>query len=40
MHPKELKIQDFTYELPTDKIAFEPASPRDSSKLLIYKKGE
>lgn len=37
MHPKELKIEDFTYDLPNEKIAFTPNNPRDSSKLLIYK---
>lgn len=40
MHPKELKIDDFTYDLPNDKIAYSPANPRDSSKLLLYKNGE
>lgn len=38
MHPKDLKIEDFTYELPDEKIAYNPVNPRDSSKLLIYKK--
>lgn len=39
MHPKDLKIEDFTYELPHEKIAYRPAQPRDSSKLLIYNHG-
>ena len=39
MHPKHLKIEDFTYELPNDKIAYNPKNPRDSSKLLVYKQG-
>lgn len=39
-HPKDLRIADFTYHLPEDKIAYAPASPRDSSKLLIYQNGE
>lgn len=39
MHPKELSIEDFTYALPSEKIALYPAHPRDSSKLLIYEKG-
>lgn len=39
MHPKELSIEDFTYELPDEKIALFPASPRDSSRLLIYNEG-
>ncbi|MCO5269465.1 MAG: S-adenosylmethionine:tRNA ribosyltransferase-isomerase [Brumimicrobium sp.] len=37
MHPKDLKIEDFTYELPDENIAYKPVEPRDSSKLLIYK---
>lgn len=40
MHPKYLKIEDFTYELPNDKIAYNPKNPRDSSKLLVYQQGE
>lgn len=39
MHPKNLSIEDFTYDLPAEKIALYPARPRDSSKLLIYEKG-
>lgn len=39
MHPKDLSINDFTYELPDDRIALFPAHPRDSAKLLIFKKG-
>jgi S-adenosylmethionine:tRNA ribosyltransferase-isomerase len=37
MHPKELKITDFSYSLPQEKIALFPLAQRDSSKLLIYK---
>ena len=37
MHPKYLKIEDFTYDLPAEKIAYNPVNPRDQSKLLIYK---
>lgn len=40
MHPKDLKIDDFTYALPNERIAYKPMSPRDLSKLLIYKNGE
>lgn len=40
MHPKDLKIDDFTYDLPDERIAYQPVTPRDSSKLLIYRKGE
>lgn len=39
MHPKDIKIEDFSYDLPKEKIAYHPAHPRDSSKLLIYKQG-
>ena len=37
--PKKIAIQDFTYELPAEKIALHPLSERDASKLLIYKNG-
>jgi len=40
MNPKDLSIDDFTYELPHEKIALYPAHPRDSSKLLIFNKGQ
>lgn len=40
MHPKDLKIEDFTYDLPNEKIAYNPANPRDASKLLVYKNGK
>ncbi|HRO41983.1 MAG TPA: S-adenosylmethionine:tRNA ribosyltransferase-isomerase [Flavipsychrobacter sp.] len=36
MHPKELKIEDFTYNLPDEKIAKHPLPRRDASKLLVY----
>lgn len=36
MHPKDLSILDFTYELPDEKIARYPVAERDLSKLLIY----
>lgn len=36
-HPKDISIQDFTYELPNEKIATHPLEKRDESKLLIYK---
>lgn len=32
-----ISITNFTYNLPDERIAKEPASPRDSSKLLVYK---
>ncbi|WP_300670650.1 S-adenosylmethionine:tRNA ribosyltransferase-isomerase [Soonwooa sp.] len=40
MHPRELKIENFTYDLPNENIAYNPANPRDSSKLLVYKNHE
>ena len=36
-HPKDISIQDFTYELPAEKIAAHPLEKRDESKLLVYK---
>lgn len=35
----EIRIEDFNYTLPDEKIAKYPLSLRDSSKLLIYKDG-
>ena len=37
MEPKNIRIQDFHYDLPNDRIAKYPLEERDSSKLLIYK---
>jgi S-adenosylmethionine:tRNA ribosyltransferase-isomerase len=39
MHPKDISILDFTYQLPDDKIALHPLEQRDASKLLVYKSG-
>ncbi len=39
MHPGQLSINDFTYNLPPDKIALYPLEKRDQSKLLIFKAG-
>lgn len=39
MHPKQIAITDFTYHLPSEKIALHPLEKRDQSKLLIYKEG-
>src|SRR5205814_10227720 len=36
MHPKNLSIHDYTYDLPEDRIAKFPLPERDASKLLIY----
>src|SRR5256885_16455698 len=40
MHPKDLSIADFTYVLPTERIAQFPLQERDQSKLLIYEEGK
>src|SRR5690348_4841680 len=34
-----LKTSDYSYELPTERIAFYPLPTRDTSKLLVYKGG-
>ena len=39
MHPKDLSINEFQYDLPEDKIAFFPLEERDTSKLLVYQNG-
>ncbi len=39
MHPKDISILDFTYQLPDDNIALHPLEQRDASKLLVYKSG-
>lgn len=36
----EIKITDYTYELPEGRIATHPLAERDQSKLLVYKEGE
>ncbi|MDR3679028.1 MAG: S-adenosylmethionine:tRNA ribosyltransferase-isomerase [Flavipsychrobacter sp.] len=40
MHPRDLKIEDFTYQLPDDRIAKYPLEERDAARLLIYKAGD
>lgn len=37
MHPKDISILDYTYELPNERIAKYPLKERDQSKLLVYK---
>lgn len=39
MHPKDIKIEDYNYTLPEEKIAAFPLPERDASRLLIYKDG-
>ena len=35
----EIKIEDYNYPLPDERIAKYPLSERDASKLLIYRNG-
>lgn len=39
INPKQIKISDYNYPLPDERIAKFPLSHRDESKLLIYDKG-
>ncbi len=39
MHPKDISILDYTYELPNERIAKYPLKERDQSNLLVYKDG-
>jgi S-adenosylmethionine:tRNA ribosyltransferase-isomerase len=39
MHPRELSIADFTYDLPEARIAQQPLADRDASKLLVVGDG-
>ena len=36
---RNIRIEDFNYELPEERIAFFPAEQRDHSKLLVYRNG-
>ncbi len=36
MHPKDISILDYTYELPENRIAKYPLPQRDASKLLVF----
>lgn len=38
-HPSKIKISDYTYSLPENKIANYPLPERDASKILVYKNG-
>lgn len=40
MHPKDISIADYRYELPLSSIADHPLSERDASKLLVYRQGQ
>ena len=39
MQQKTISIADYSYELPSDSIAYYPLAERDASKLLIYREG-
>lgn len=40
MHPKDINIADYSYDLPEERIAKYPLEKRDESKLLCYAKGQ
>lgn len=40
MDTKHIQIGDYNYELPEERIAKFPVTPRDRSKLLLYRHGE
>jgi S-adenosylmethionine:tRNA ribosyltransferase-isomerase len=39
MHPRDISISEFSYEIPEERIAAYPLPQRDASKLLIYSNG-
>ena len=39
IEPDKILIQDYTYDLPNERIAHRPLAQRDASKLLVYKSG-
>jgi S-adenosylmethionine:tRNA ribosyltransferase-isomerase len=39
LHPRDIRIADYTYSLPEDRIAKYPLAERDMSKLLVYDNG-
>ncbi len=39
MKPQQISINDYGYDLPSNRIAMHPLAKRDASKLLLYKNG-
>lgn len=39
-HPSSIRIEDYNYELPDERIAKFPMASRDQSKLLVYRNGQ
>ncbi|MBI1307925.1 MAG: S-adenosylmethionine:tRNA ribosyltransferase-isomerase [Bacteroidetes bacterium] len=39
VHPEDIRMEDFNYSLPDERIAQKPLDKRESSKLLIYRNG-
>jgi len=39
MDPRQLRISDFTYTLPVERIAQQPLEKRDDARMLVYSKG-
>ena len=40
MKTQEIRIEDYNYSLPDERIAKFPLPKRDESKLLLYRNGE
>ena len=40
INPKHIRISDYQYPLPDERIAKFPIAQRDHSKLLVYRHGE
>lgn len=39
LHPKEIPIREYQYQLPESRIAMHPLPDRDESKLLVFREG-
>jgi S-adenosylmethionine:tRNA ribosyltransferase-isomerase len=40
INPENIRIEDYSYNLPDNRIAKYPLEQRDQSQLLVYNKGE